>query len=257
MQSFSPRTGGKEWCEQCESLKQAPAVRACRSQFCKLKAMLPPEAGVGFKTEPQPIAQPVDVAPEIVARVERARAEPPPRKVSVMKPAPAPRVNRKRDEDGLTPKTRALLAEMQRRAGPDGTVQVSFGDLHEAIGVPHPPTVAPLMQCLIERRYVSIVERKGGRAKTIYLVHGITQERVLQVPPGDPVEQLALEDTPIVRAEMPEDPIKSPRESCGGCRFANIVGIGSMRCRRMPPDARGGFPTVRSADWCGEFQRSA
>ncbi|MFL5900891.1 MAG: hypothetical protein ACJ75S_06795 [Solirubrobacterales bacterium] len=240
--------------------------------------MLPLEDGIGFVAEPQPIAAPVDVAPEIIARVERARAYQPPRKVPVMPTAPVPRISRKRDENGLTPKTRALLAEMLERAGPDGTVQVSFSDLNEAIGVPHPPTVAPLMQCLIERRFVSIIERKGGRAKTRYLVHGITQDRVLHVPPGEPVEQLAVEeepveqsspvvrmqleasrveDPPIVRAEMPEDPMKSPREACGGCRFAHIVGIGSMRCRRLPPSASEGHPKVQAGDWCGEFQKSA
>jgi hypothetical protein len=254
MQPFHPhRTEGKEWCGQCERLQAAPSVRACRSQFCKLKPLLPPADEIGFKESPQPVRAPVDVAPQIIARVERARE---PEREPVMV-APGPKMNRKRDENGLTPKTRLLLTEMQKRVGPDGTVTVSFNDLFEAIGCTTPSTVSPLMQCLIERRYISIVDRRGGRAKTRYLVHGLTQDRVLELPRGGPVEQVADADPSILRARMPANPEKSPTEACGGCRFAHLIGVGSMVCRRLPPDARKGHPPIKPADWCGEFQRSA
>lgn len=258
MQHFSSRTDGKEWCGQCEQRKTAAGAQLCQSQWCKLKALLPPEATIGFHqpkadppigfaTAPQPIdppadvgpaleRRPVDVHPSIIARVERERAEAPPPKVAVMDPAPPkPKVERKRDEHGLTPKTRLLLEEMKRRANPDGTVAVSFNDVFETIGCSAPSTVSPLMQQLIERKFVTIVERRGGRAKTRYLVHGLAQEAPLVIQHTAPIEQVAAD------------------ESCGGCFFSKIMGIGDTRCRRLPPSVVG-FPQVSADEWCGEWK---
>ena len=114
------------------------------------------------------------------------------------------------------------------------------------------------MQTLVNLRLVTVVSRPGGKNKSIYLINALKQDKPLEVPAGEPIEQRVVDDdTPIQRAEMPADPQKSPREACGSCRFAHIVGIGSMRCRRLPPHAKAGHPVIKPGDWCGEFQESA
>lgn len=156
---FTARTDGKEWCGQCERRQAAGAAQACRSQFCKLKALLPPEVTMGFTTKPQPISSPVDVHPALVKRV---RAE----------HIPAGKRGA-RDADGLTRIARHVLNEMKRRGDKKtGEVVCSLNDLCMDIGCSSPATISPIMQTLIDQRMVSIIERRGGRAKTRYLIHG-------------------------------------------------------------------------------------
>lgn len=272
MQPFNPhRTEGKEWCRQCERLQAAGAVRACKSQWCQLKALLPADETIGF-AEAQPIAAPVDVAPQIIARVERADrpvtqrryelAEP----VERRKPGPkrGPRPNR--DANGLTPMTHRLLEAMKKRADKaNGEVAVSFNDVFDEIGCTTPSTVSPHMTTLIEKRLVTIIERKGGRAKTRYLIHGFAEKPPIGEPPAHIVGERTVEADELAEPPVVVEPetrvvagltVQIFAEECGSCRFSKCVTIGRIICRRMPPDARTGSPTVKQDDWCGEYQKA-
>lgn len=156
--------GGKKWCEQCEALQAPAAAKACRSRFCKLKATLPPELCLGFEKPPgavtDPPRPPVEVHPAVIEQIKR-------------RPRPPSGKRNQRDENGLTHRERRLLEEMKRRADPDdGTVAVSFNDVFEAIGCTCPSAVSPIMRSLEGFKLVTIVHRPGGRAKTLYLIHG-------------------------------------------------------------------------------------
>lgn len=246
MERFAPRTEGKEWCEQCEWRKTALEARACRAPFCSLKVLL--DTAPGFPEDATPIARPVDVAPAIIERVERARQ--PELPVIDVKPDKSRPPAGKRVR-ALSNKQERLLAEMKRRANPKtGEVAVSFNDIYDDISVSSPSCVSPLVQALIERRFVSIIERRGGRAKTRYLIHGLAAPSI-----GEPSAEEVPEPTPkLVELMREPSPFEHPGESCASCRFGKAGGIGAMNCRRMPPALGGRWPRVTGGDWCGEYQ---
>lgn len=232
MERFSPLTSGKEWCEQCESLKTAPAARACESQFCKLAPLLAAYQKVGFA---QSTKSPVDVAPELVARVKRLREQ---------DTDPAEKTARpytRKDADGMTPKARKLLEVMRKQAGPDGTVRISFNDVFDEIGCTAPSSVSPIMNVLVKLRKVTILQRKGGRTKTHYSINDLATGDEEAPEPTEKLRELMAAPSPFT-------------ESCDKCRFSHCSGIGSMICRRSPPSSLG-YPTVKPGDWCGEFQK--
>jgi len=64
----------------------------------------------------------------------------------------------------------------------------------------------------------------------------------------------------LIEQPAPEPAAPAPTPACGNCSyFQPLIDAGMGQCLRYPPqmlgtgNARGAFPQISTADWCGEY----